>query len=90
MGRQSIERSMNFLVLAISREYQTLFPDRDVKSLRFMREGHYGDVSAAVESLEKRLPWSSFAKSLLYELQYLERVGVISPNHRQLLLYLPV
>lgn len=55
MGRQRIERSMNFLVLAISREYQTLFPDRDVESLWFMRERHNGDVSAAVKSLQKRL-----------------------------------
>jgi len=55
VGRERIETSMNFLVLTISREYQTLFTDRDMENLSLLGEGHPGDVSAAVESLKKRL-----------------------------------
>lgn len=54
----------------------------------FMRKGNHGEFPAAMESLLRRVV--SFIKAMIYRMQYLERVGVISPNHRELLLWLPI
>lgn len=75
------------LVLTKSREYQMLFTDQDIgRALDHERWVSWWCFFAALESLEKRLPWPAFKNSFLYGLLYLERVGAISPYQRQLLL----